>query len=180
MKKISKKEAILLLRKYANNEKAFKGVLRHSKAVKKVAVDIGKRVKGIDLQFVKSASLLHDIGRFQCGPESEDNVKHGIVGADILRKENLPEHALVAERHLGAGISKEDILEQGLELPLKDYIPVSKEEKIICHADNLIEEDKRISLKKVVERFEKELGKKVGKRVKELAEEVEAFKNQKK
>ena len=176
MKKISEKEAVKLLKKYANNEKNFNGVLAHSKAVQKVALDIGKKVKDIDLDFIKSASLLHDIGRFQSGLGGKDVVKHGIFGAEILRKEGLLDHALVAERHLGAGISKEDILEQGLELPLKDYIPVSKEEKIICHADNLIEEDKRILLKKAVERYEKELGKKAGRKIKKLAREVEGMK----
>lgn len=176
MKKISEKEAIKLLRKYANSHEDFKAVLAHSKAVKKVAVDIGKEVKDVDLDFIKSASLLHDIGRFKCRPESKDSIKHGIFGADILRKEGLFDHALVAERHLGAGISKEDIEEQGLELPLNDYIPISKEEKIIAHADNLISDDKIVSVEEAVERFSKEIGKKIGKRVKRLAEEVEGMK----
>ena len=176
MKKISEKEAIKLLKKYANSEKDFKAVLTHSKAVQNVAVDIGKRIKDIDLNFIKTASLLHDIGRFKCRPRSKDSIKHGIFGADILRKEDLPEYALVAERHLGAGISKEDIEEQGLELPLNDYIPISKEEKIVCHADNLVSNDKLISIEEAVERFSKEVSKKIGKRVKRLAEEVEGMK----
>ena len=173
MKKLNEKEAIKLLRKYAPSEKDFKGVLKHSKAVQKIALEIGKKVKNVDLDFIKSAALLHDIGRFKSGLSGKDVVKHGIFGAEILRKECLPEYALVAERHLGAGISKEDIIEQGLDLPLKDYIPISKEEKIITHADNLIEEDKEISVKKAVERFEKELGKKVGEKIRRLAEDIE-------
>ncbi len=177
MKKISEKRAIELLRRYAKSEKDFKSVLKHSKAVKNVAVDIGKKIEGIDLDFIKSASLLHDIGRFKCGPKSGDGVKHGIMGGDILRKENLPEHALVAERHLGAGIGKEDILEQDLNLPLKDYIPVSKEEKIITHADNLVFGYRIGNIEEAVERFSKELGKKVGRKIKRLAREVEKFKS---
>lgn len=176
MKKISEKEAVRLLRKYANNEENFKGVLKHSKVVQKLALDIGKRVKDVDLNFIKTSSLLHDIGRFKHGPGSKDSVKHGIAGADILREEGLFDHASVAERHLGAGISKEDIIEQGLELPLQDYIPVSKEEKIICHADNLVEFYKEVSLPKAIERYEKGLGKKVAKKVKKLAEDVEGMK----
>jgi len=176
MKKISEKEAIRLLKKYADSEKNFEGVLAHSKVVQKLALDIGKKIKDVDLDFIKTASLLHDIGRFKSGIKGKNVVKHGIFGADILRKEGLYEHALVAERHLGAGISKEDIIEQGLELPLQDYIPISKEEKIICHADNLVGHCKEISLQKAIGRYEKELGKKVARKIKELAEEVEGMK----
>ncbi len=177
MKKIGVEEAIKLLKKYAKDEDSFKKVLKHSEAVRKVAKDIAKKVKGVDIDFIESASLLHDIGRFQCGPDKEDNIKHGIVGAEILREEGLKEHALVAERHLGAGISKEDIVEQGLEMPLGDYIPVSKEEKIITHADNLIFGDRIGKVEGAIERYRKELGEKVEKKVKKLAEEVEGMKS---
>jgi len=175
MKKIDEKKAIGLLKKYANGEDNFKGVFAHAQAVKALALDIGRKIKDVDLDFIKSASLLHDIGRFQCGPNSKERIKHGIKGAKILRKEGLMEHALVAERHLGAGISKGDIIEQGLELPARDYIPISKEEKIISHADNLISGDKRISMEKNIERYEKELRKKVASKVKRLAREVEGM-----
>jgi uncharacterized protein len=171
MKKISEKEAIKLLKKYAKSEKDFKNVLNHSKSVQKVALDIGKRIKDIDLDFIKTACLLHDIGRFKC----KENVKHGILGGEILRKEKLLEHALVAERHLGAGISEEDIKEQDLNLPLKDYIPISKEEKIITHADNLVFGYRIGNLGKAVDRYDKELGKKVAKKIKRLAKEVEGM-----
>lgn len=172
MKRISEEEAVNLLKKYANSEENFRGVLGHSKAVQKLALEIGKDVEGIDLGFIKSASLLHDIGRFEYGPGSKDAVKHGIAGAEILRKEGLPDYALVAERHLGAGISKEDIIEQGLELPAQDYIPISKEEKIITYADKLVFGDKIKKIEDAVEKFSRELGEKAGRKVKELAEEV--------
>ncbi len=176
MKKISEKEAIKLLKKHSNNEGNFKGVLKHSKAVQKVALDIGRKVKDVDLDFIKTASLLHDIGRFKTGIKGKDVVKHGIFGADILRKEGLREYALVAERHMGAGISREDILEQGLELPLNDYIPISKEEKIICHADKLVFGHRVGTVEEAVEKFRKELGEKAGKKIRKLAEEVEGLK----
>ncbi|MBW2974465.1 HDIG domain-containing protein [Candidatus Woesearchaeota archaeon] len=177
MERISEKEAIRLLRKYASSEKDFKGVLAHSKAVQKAAVKIGKRVKGIDLGFIRSASLLHDIGRFKHFPGSRDAIRHGIEGAAILRKEGLPKHALVAERHLGAGISKKDIVEQGLNLPLKDYLPVSMEEKIITHADNLVFRDKIKSVKDAVKKFNEEVGERAGRKIQELADEVEGMEN---
>lgn len=176
MNKISEKEAIKLLKKYSSSEDDFKKVLRHCKSVSKVAVDIGKKVKDVDLDFVKSASLLHDIGRFQSGLKGKEVIKHGIIGADILRREGLYEHALVAERHLGAGISREEIEEQGLSLPLNDYIPISREEKIITHADNLIFGHRVGTIEEAVERFRDELGEKAAKKVEKLAKEVEDMK----
>lgn len=176
MKNPSEREAIRLLKKYSKSDDSFKKVLAHSKAVKDVAVSIGRKVKYVDLDFIKSAALLHDIGRFQFGPNDDNGIKHGIAGADLLRKEGLSEHALVAERHVGAGISKEDIEEQGLPLPLNDYVPISKEEKIIAHADNLVFGDKVKSVDDAVERFSREVSRKIGKRVKKLADEVEGMK----
>ncbi len=59
---------------------------------------------------------------------------------------------------------------------MKDYLPVSKEEKIISHADNLIFGNKHGTLGMVIERFRKELGEEYVKRVKKLAKEVEEMK----
>ena len=52
-------------------------------------------------------------------------------------------------------------------------MPVTKEEKIITHADNLIEINRVISVEKTVERFRKEVGEEAARRVKRLALEVE-------
>jgi uncharacterized protein len=52
-----------------------------------------------------------------------------------LEKEGYPGHALVCERHVGTGLSKEDIIRQKLPLPHRDMLPVSLEEQIICFAD---------------------------------------------
>jgi len=42
---------------------------------------------------------------------------------------------LRCERHVGVGITPEDIDRQGLPLPRRDMRPVSIEEQIICYAD---------------------------------------------
>lgn len=173
MEHITEKKAVALLKKYAATEQDFEAVLAHSISVQKVALKICRKVR-CDVQFVKTACLLHDIGRFQC----LNAIKHGIVGAKILKEEGLPKHALVAERHLGAGISKQDIKEQKLKLPLKDYVPKTVEEKIIAHADNLIFNTRVGTLKEAVSRFSKELGKKCGEKVKKLGEEIEKLKKQ--
>lgn len=173
MRYISEEEAIKLLRKHAPNEKSFKKVLEHGRAVQKAALEIAKGTS-LDLEFVKGAALLHDIGRFKCKPE--EIIRHGLYGARILTQEGFPEYALMAERHIGAGISKDDITEQRLDLPSKDFLPVSREEKLIAHADNLISGTNRIPVETAVERFKKGIGEKASKRVEKLAKEVESFK----
>jgi len=155
MKTITEKRAIALLKKYAPNEKIFKLVLAHSKKVQQVALRLAKNID-CDKEFIKTAAILHDIGRFKYF--KKNIIKHGIHGAKILRKEGLLKHANVCERHLGAGINKKDIKDQKLPLPKKCYIPLTKEEYIICYADNLVFGSKEVPFKKVVERFRKELG----------------------
>jgi len=178
MAKITEEQAIELLKKHSKDDISFKKVLAHSKAVQKKAMELAKGVQDIDHDYIKTSSLLHDIGRFDTYPDNTE--KHGIIGGDILRKENLHEYATIAERHLGAGISKEDIVEQGIDLPLKDYIPLTREEKIITHADNLTAGDKHITKEQAIDRYEKELGEKAASKVRKLAQEVESMKKPKK
>ena len=174
---ITEKEAIALLKKYSCSKKSFDIILRHSKLVQKqslkIADDIIRNKHKVDKNFIKVACILHDIGRFECPIKSDKAVLHGIIGSKILRKEGLNKIALVAERHLGAGISKEDIKNQKLDLPLKDYIPATIEEKIITHADNLIFGDKVGTIKMVVERYRRELGEDVAKKMIKLNDEIE-------
>lgn len=174
MEDLTEKQAISLLKKFSKDKESFKKVLDHSKTVRKIALGIAKYVKGVDKKFISIGSLLHDIGRFECF--NKDPVKHGICGAKILRKLGLNRYALVAERHLGAGISKKEVKEQRLDIPVKDYVPVTKEEKIITHADNLTKGSKRITLKEAIRRYEKEIGKKAADKVRKLADEIEKMK----
>ncbi len=91
--------------------------------------------------FIEEAAMLHDIGIANVGGygNSLDSplpyICHAPAGRDILEYEGLPEHALVAERHIGLGISKEEIVTQQLPLPYRDMLPESIEEKIITWAD---------------------------------------------
>ena len=76
-----------------------------------------------DCRFVEEAALLHDIGvcRIQAPHLGLERgfpyIMHGIIGRDILEGEGLPRHALVCERHIGVGLTVEDITRQGLPLP---------------------------------------------------------------
>ena len=52
-----------------------------------------------------------------------------------MRAEGLPRHALVCERHTGAGLSLAQIIAQNLPVPHRDMLPVSLEEQLICFSD---------------------------------------------
>jgi len=118
----------------------------------------------IDTDFVSEAAMLHDIGVVLCNaPDidchgSHQYIEHGYLGADILRKEGLPEHALVCERHTGVGIRLETILEKGLPIPAHDMIPISLEEQLICYADKFYSKthlEKAHSLKRIRKKLKK-------------------------
>jgi uncharacterized protein (TIGR00295 family) len=111
-------------------------VILHCKAVRDVALKIAEKTHA-DSTLVEVGALLHDIGRSQ-----SHGIRHGVVGAEIARQYALPEKIIrIIERHLGGGIPKQEAIRLGL--PPKDYIPVTLEEKIVAHADNLIDHAKK-------------------------------------
>ena len=95
----------------------------------------------VDRDFVAEAAMLHDIGIIFCDAPKihcrgkHAYIEHGYLGAELLRAEGFPKHALVAERHTGTGITIEQIIREELPIPERDYCPQSLEEKIICYAD---------------------------------------------
>jgi uncharacterized protein len=176
----TKKEALELMKKYADkygNKDVYGKVMEHTKSVQKKAVEVAEKAisngQEIDIEFIKAAVILHDIGRFKYSPWSKESIRHGIEGAEILKEEGWPESfQRVCERHIGVGILKKDIEEQELPLPKKNYLPETKEEKIICYADNLCAHNIITNEKEVIERYRKELGEEHGKRVEKFHEEI--------
>ena len=130
-------------RYYQDNPALRDLLIRHSEDVARKAISIARRHPEleIDSQFVLEAAMLHDIGIFKTSaPDincfgSEPYLRHGILGAELMRSEGRPRHALVCERHTGAGLTKKEIVKQGLPLPHADFIPVGIEEQLICFAD---------------------------------------------
>jgi len=137
-------EPMFYLLKYYRAESVALRILReHSEDVARKALSIARRHTelGVDLDFVREAAMLHDVGIFCCdAPEidchgSSPYICHGVWGAMLMRKEGFPRHALVCERHTGAGLSRADIRSGSLPLPERDMLPVSEEEQLICFAD---------------------------------------------
>ncbi len=136
----SEKEAIELLKKYAPDEKSFRIVFSHCRMVKDIALRVADKVPQADKELIKIGALLHDMGRFIYPPPGME----------------------ITERHVGIGISKQDIIGQKLPLPHVDLVPVTVEEKIVAYADNLVFGHKEGTEKMVEERFAKEIGPEYG------------------
>lgn len=138
------KDPVLLLQKYLiNDSELYKLVLDHSKdvAVRSLTISENHPELKADNVFLEQASMLHDIGVFMTNAPGLHcfgrfpYICHGYLGREILEKEGLHYHGLVCERHTGTGISLEEIVARSLQLPLRDMMPLSIEEKIICFAD---------------------------------------------
>ena len=118
-------------------------LLQHSRQVADRCLQIVRKHRElpVDVQFLEEAAMLHDIGIFRCHAPSiycegtEPYIKHGAIGAELLRQEGFPRHARVAERHTGTGLTREEIVRQQLPLPHEDFLPETLEEQIVCYAD---------------------------------------------
>ncbi len=128
---------------YKADSELYRYLTEHSKAVAKKALKIAKKVPHLDpdLKFIEEAAMLHDIGIFLTDAPLIDcfgnkpYICHGYLGREILEKEGFSRHALVCERHVGVGLSIQDIEKQKLPIPKRDMLPISVEEEIICFAD---------------------------------------------
>jgi len=134
-------ECIKLLRNSGCSEE----VIKHCKAVRDVAIRLAKRANA-DIKLVEAGALLHDIGR-----SKTHGIKHGVEGARIAKKLGLPDNIIrIIERHIGAGLPSNEAKKLGLSN--RDFIPETLEEKIVCHADSLIENSRKQVIEQEVER----------------------------
>ena len=67
-------------------------------------------------------------------------------------------HAMVCERHTGAGLSLQGIMAQNLPVPHREMVPVSLEEQVICFADKFFSKT-HLDTEKSVERALKSISK---------------------
>ena len=141
-------------------------LLTHSRSVADKALQIADRHPELkaDRDFLYEAAMLHDIGIFLTDADGifcqgdKPYKCHGYLGADLMRNEGYPRHALVCERHTGAGLSLEQIVEQQLPVPHREMLPVSIEEQIICFADKFYSKT-RLDREKTVEKARNSLEK---------------------
>jgi uncharacterized protein (TIGR00295 family) len=143
-------------------------VIRHVCTVNVVAMIIASRVKA-DKELVNAGSLLHDVGRSRT-----HGAKHVSEGVAIARSRDLPEPLVrVISRHIAAGLTKEEA--NALGLPDGEYMPLTIEEKIVCHADNLVSGDKVTTLLEALDDLNSKGYTNTAMRMKAMHEELSAL-----
>ncbi len=155
-------------------------VIEHCKTVaeyaRKIAVNIrgcaekqGQPI-GLDMEAVFLGGLLHDIGRSRT-----HGINHAVEGRKIAIENGLSDKLVnIIERHIGAGITKEEAHHLGL--PAKDYLPVTLEEKIVAHADNLVFGSRVGTVDELIASLRrKKLDEKIIRRFIELNDEINAM-----
>ena len=144
-----KSKALNLLRISGCSER----VLKHCLTVAEHAKDIAEIIKyngyQVDVELVFIGALLHDIGR-----SVTHNIKHAVEGARLGREYALdPAIIHIIETHIGAGIPESEA--QTMGLPPGNYMPTTLEEKIVAHADNMVDNDHIVSISEEVDNLRK-------------------------
>jgi len=107
-----------------------RGVIEHCRKVRESARRYINPLSNPSL--VEWGAMLHDIGRAKT-----HHIDHGQVGADITRKFGIREEiARIIECHVGAGLTADECTL--LRLLPRDCVPRTVEEKIVAHADNMV------------------------------------------
>lgn len=164
---LSREDALDILKSSGCSKK----VIAHCVAVADLALSMGLKLENngsdVDLELVEIGGLLHDLGRAK-----SHGIDHAIIGVDIAKKNHIePAVQEIIKRHIGAGITREEAKKVGL--PDDDYMPVTVEQKIVAHADNLLIGTERISLDRRIRNMqEKNIDEESIGRVKSLAEEI--------
>jgi len=151
-------------------------VRRHSLKVAEKALEISEKISKVKLneELIEIGGLLHDIGRAKT-----HGFNHALIGGKMLRERGFSENlARICETHILGGLDKEDAKE--VDLPEKDYLPVSLEEKIICLADKYIAGTKDVRLEQRFEKWFSKYGKtrilvKAKRRIEQLKKEIESL-----
>lgn len=137
-------DVLAIINKYYPEDNELKHILlTHSRSVADKALWIADRHPELhlDRQFLEEAAMLHDVGIFLTDAPgihcfgTHPYICHGYLGSELMQREGYPRHALVCERHTGAGMSLQSIIEQQLPVPHRDMVPVSMEEQVVCFAD---------------------------------------------
>jgi len=123
-------------------------VIRHCVVVSDYAGELAEKIHqngyAVDIELVQIGALLHDIGRSRT-----HDIRHGVEGVILAKDFELDDKIVdIIRTHIGAGITPEDTVSLGL--PPDRYIPLTMEEKIVAHADNLVEDETTVSISEKV------------------------------
>ncbi len=140
MKIPSQDEISKLHKKYAADNEIFKSVWQHCQIVRRIAIQIADNWYTTNRELIDAGALLHDIGVYRLYHDGvldkKNYISHGLLGYELLKEEGLDEELCrFALLHTGVGITKEDIENDKLPLPARDYVAETPEEKIVMYAD---------------------------------------------
>jgi uncharacterized protein len=128
--------------RYAPTPAAFESVYTHCRIVCAVAEQLLERHRSpLDAELVRAGCLLHDIGVYRLyDPSGELDharyIQHGVLGHELLRELGFPnEICRFCSHHTGVGLTREDVLNQALPIPVDDYLAESDEERLVMYAD---------------------------------------------
>ena len=140
-----KNAAIELLRLAGCSDSVISHSIVVSDCAREMAEEIHQNGYAVDIELVQIGALLHDIGRSRT-----HDIRHGVEGAILAKDFGLDDNIVnIIRTHIGAGITPEDTV--SLCLPPDRYIPLTLEEKIVAHADNLVEDETTVSISEKVE-----------------------------
>jgi len=140
-------EILALHEKYAPSPEALDSVYTHCAIVRRIAEQLLGRASaafpgaGVNAGLVRAGALLHDIGVYRLYDEAGNldhagYIRHGVLGYEVLEAEGFAAGICrFASCHTGVGISRQDVIRQGLPLPLADYLARTPEEKVVMYAD---------------------------------------------
>ena len=145
---------------YGDNPELRRIVTIHSQQVARKALQI-RDAKNLPLDPIDvfCAGMLHDIGVVKCSaPDifafgALPYIRHGLEGKKILEKNGLNKYASICVTHTGSGISKENIKNNKIPLPIKDYLPTTLLEKLICYCDKFYSKSHNLTKEKSVEQI---------------------------
>lgn len=128
-------------------------MMTHSKCVWHLAERLARASRfadAIDYDFLQEACMLHDCGIVWVDAPSifcfgeEHYMRHGALGAAWLRSIDAKRYARAArvcERHIGTGLTAQEIVAEALPLDPVDLLPETFEEKLVTYADNFYSKD---------------------------------------
>lgn len=136
------KEILALHEKHAPTPAALDLVYQHCQIVCGIAEQLHAS-SGLDsdIGLVRAGCLLHDIGVYRLYDTAGEldhasYIRHGLLGHELLLAEGFPDAICrFASCHTGMGLTRDDVLRQGLPLPPADYVAETGEEALVMYAD---------------------------------------------
>ncbi|MFF1815902.1 HDIG domain-containing metalloprotein [Kribbella sp. NPDC058245] len=127
------REILAIHRDAAPTQADFESVYTHCQLVCSLAEQFFAGLD-VDTDLVRAGALLHDLGVYRVAGTAY--IRHGVLGHETLAGLGFPDEiGRFASCHTGVGITRNDVLDQDLPIPVADYLPRTREEELVMYAD---------------------------------------------